>query len=166
MRKPLLTIVSVLGLGLVGTAFAADQDQRDQQAGQTSATEAEVEAGVPALEPSYRSFKQAGVSISGPVAAGMTAEEIIGREVVDENGETIGTVHDLLIGEDDLARAILIDTGAAAAGGGTPQYVAVLVAHVLEEQGAGGNLVVNVNPDELQQLPAWEQQGDTWTQAS
>lgn len=100
MPKLLLTTLSILGLALAGAASAAGQGQEQtQRTGDVPATEAEVEARTTVLGPSYRSFEQAGdVGVSAPVtAAGMGPEEVMGREVVDQSGTKVGTVHDLLL---------------------------------------------------------------------
>lgn len=111
------------------------------------------------MEQSYRSFKQANIQSSSPVVGDMTADEVIGKEVVDQSDSQLGTVHDLLVGQGDRVEAALIDTGDSS-------YVAVQANKLQIEEGSGGQLLLDMSESELGQQPTFKQQGQSWERAS
>ena len=57
---------------------------------------------------SFRSFSRAG-NFQGQVAGDQSADELMGRMVVDDQGDTIGTVEDLAIGQDDRVEHVVVE---------------------------------------------------------
>ena len=92
--------------------------------------------------------------------AGMTADEIIGRNVVDIAGDNVGSVGDLLLGSDGQITHVMVDVGGFL-GIGT-RTVALDVGSLTAEQGDGGDFVVALTRDQIEALPEYERQNDTW----
>lgn len=92
--------------------------------------------------------------------AGMTADEIIGRNVVDIAGDNVGSVGDLLLGPDGQITHVMVDVGGFL-GIGT-RTVALEVGSLTAEQGDGGDFVVALTRDQIEALPEYERQDDTW----
>lgn len=140
-----------------GQQAAADQTTKqqaaaDQATGQQAGGQQAGAGDMPAQ--SYRSFEQGGMDRSRAVSADLTGDEILGNEVVDQSGATIGTVSDLLVDQTDEVRAAVIEMDG--------QHVAVAVDKLEIEEGAGGQLALDMSRSQLEQQPRYEQRGDNW----
>lgn len=107
------------------------------------------------LQASYTSFKESDMDTSSTVAGDMTADELLDSDVADQSGNSLGTVHDLLVGQDDEVQAALIETSDG-------NRVAVSIDRLQFEEGAGEGLTLDMSQDELSQQPTYEQQGQDW----
>jgi sporulation protein YlmC with PRC-barrel domain len=96
--------------------------------------------------------------------AGMTADEIIGRDVVDIAGNNVGSVGDLLLGADGQITHVMVDVGGFLGIGA--RTVALDVGSLTAEQGDGGDFVVALTRDQIEALPEYERQNDTWVPRS
>jgi sporulation protein YlmC with PRC-barrel domain len=92
--------------------------------------------------------------------AGMTADEIIGRNVVDIAGDDVGSVGDLLLGADGQITHVMVDVGGFLGLGA--RTVALEVGSLTAEQGDGGDFVVGLTREQIEALPEYERQNDTW----
>ncbi len=92
--------------------------------------------------------------------AGMTAEEIIGRNVVDIAGDNVGSVGDLMLGPDGQISHVMVDVGGFL-GIGT-RTVALEVGSLTAEQGDGGDFVVALTREQIEALPQYERRNDRW----
>lgn len=92
--------------------------------------------------------------------AGMTADEIIGRNVVDIAGDNVGSVGDLLLGADGQITHVMVDVGGFLGLGA--RTVALEVGSLTAEQGDGGDFVVALTREQIEALPEYERQNDTW----
>jgi hypothetical protein len=124
MRKTMMATASAFALALSTAAFAAGTDQTGAAAGdtleqQTGATAAQTDAtgttGMPEMGgESYADLDdddREGISFT-TAQGDWEADDVIGATVVDSDGEEIGTVEDLLVGEGNtIDRAVISVSG-------------------------------------------------------
>ncbi|HET6468424.1 MAG TPA: PRC-barrel domain-containing protein [Geminicoccaceae bacterium] len=183
MRKPILATLSLLALAGAGTGLAQTAAPDAAQAPGTglalpgatavpgagtgpatgdTAVNTMRPAGQPRAAEMYGSFGRLGAEgFTGSVAGGFTSEELAGRRVVDPTGNEIGTVRDLLIDpEDDTVSSVLVDVGGFLGLGG--RTVALDIESVQSRPGEEGDLVIPLTRDQIEALPAYEEDGEGW----
>jgi sporulation protein YlmC with PRC-barrel domain len=96
---------------------------------------------------------------TGPLS-GATAEEMIGRNVVDITGETVGSISDLMLGPDGQVTHVIVDVGGFLGIGA--KTVALDAAALTAEEGDGGDLVTSMTRDQIEALPEYEQRDGQW----
>lgn len=99
---------------------------------------------------------------SGPLA-GATAEEVIGRDVVDINGASVGEVDDLLMGTDGQITHVMVDAGGFLGLGS--RTVALELAALTAQEGEDGDLVTSLTREQVEELPAYEERDGQWLPA-
>ena len=102
-------------------------------------------------------------SFTGTIAGGYTTEELIGKSIVNSDGEQIAEVDDLLIGADDNIQYVLADVGGFL--GGDSQNVAIDIDRLQPAQGSGDELVTHLTEDELRSMPSYSDMDGRWVQA-
>lgn len=137
-----------------GTTGAQPETGTDTGAGTTGAGTGASEVGVD--EPQYRSYT-ASPDFQGTLAGGFSADELIGADVVGVDGETIGTVSDILIGPDQQANRVLVDAGGFL-GIGTKSVALELDRLHMQD----GDLVTDLTEAEIEAMPSYTQEGDDW----
>lgn len=108
-----------------------------------------------AMQARYTSFKESDRAPTTTVAGDMTAQDLLDNEVVDQTGETLGTVADLLVGQNERVQAALIETSRG-------DRVAVPIDRLQIEEGSGEGLTLDMSQAELEQQPKYQQQGQDW----
>jgi sporulation protein YlmC with PRC-barrel domain len=106
-----------------------------------------------------RSVADSAEPYTGDVLAGITADELIGMDVVDATGENVGSVTDLLLGDNDQVDHAIIDVG------GFLGFGAKSVAIPLDELAIAegdGEVVVNTTRDQLDAMPEWSRSDEGW----
>ncbi len=96
---------------------------------------------------------------TGAVMTGMTTDELIGMDVVDSSGESVGSVSDLLIGADNTIDRAVIDVG------GFLGFGAKSVVIELDHLAVGGDddeIMLNQTREELDAMPNWERSDQGW----
>ena len=58
-----------------------------------------------------RSYSSTTEPFTGSVVGGMSADILIGMNVIDSGGESVGTVSDLIIGSDDAVQHAIVEVG-------------------------------------------------------
>lgn len=96
---------------------------------------------------------------TGTVLGDITADELIGMNVVDAAGENVGSISDLLINADNQVDRAIIDVGGFLGFGAKP--VALEVDRMTVAEG-DGEVVVDVTRDELEAMPEWQQDDTGW----
>jgi sporulation protein YlmC with PRC-barrel domain len=132
-------IVSSLAIGGVAGAADTSKDTMRNDAANTTKTETQMKSGVnadgSAKDPAAttntdtqartgnvntdagaagdRSYGSYSLSegFRGDIAGGYTAEDLIGKDILDVNGDTIGEIGDLLIDSDNKVSSVLVDVG-------------------------------------------------------
>ncbi len=157
---------SVALLGLSGAAALAQQ-QTDpnatppaagapDQAGQT----ATGTDGMQGNGERYGSFEAQRDTFEGTIAGEYTADELMGKDVVGPDDETVGTVADLLIDSNDQVSKVILDVGGFL-GMGT-RTVAVDIAELQAPAEEDGDLRINMTRDQVENLPEHERDDDGW----
>jgi sporulation protein YlmC with PRC-barrel domain len=93
------------------------------------------------------------------VLGSMTVDELIGMDVVDAEGESVGSVVDLLLTADDAVDRAIIDVGGFLGFGS--KLVALGLDRLTIAEGVG-EVVVDVTREELEAMPEWQQDEDGW----
>lgn len=93
------------------------------------------------------------------VLGGMQADEVIGMNVVDANGDNVGSVSDLLITAENRVDRAIIDVGGFLGFGAKP--VAIDIDRLTVAEG-DGEVVLDVTREELDAMPEWRAGEDGW----
>ena len=96
----------------------------------------------------------------GSVMGQMTADQLIGRDVVDASGASVGEVNDLMLGADGKMTSIMVDVGGFL-GIGT-RTVALDAASLTAQAGDDGDLVTSMSKEQIEALPAYEKVDGAW----
>lgn len=153
LDPPRQTAAAQTGQQGSGQQAAADQATGQQSGDQQAGGEQPSAAGM--LAESYRSFGETGMGSSRTVAGDLTADDLMDKAVVDQGGETIGTVSDLLVDQTDEVRAAVIELDDG-------EHVAVAIDNLEIEQGAGGQVALDMDRSRLEQQPRYAREGSDW----
>lgn len=106
----------------------------------------------------YRSHAELGDDFDGQISGDFEADEIKDAKIVNEDGDEIGEVADLLVGADDRIEHVLVELSEE-----DGRRVAVGIDELRRAEGdASDELVVNKSKDELSGMTEYEQDGDRW----
>ena len=116
----------------------------------------------------YGSYKNtAPGSFSGKIAGNYSAENLVGREVVDGQGNEIGQISDLLIGSDGSIQNVLVDVGGfLGIGMRTVALDLNQVQLTKNDADKSGNLVISMTKQQVEALPTVEQTEAGWSAIS
>jgi PRC-barrel domain len=142
MRKFLISGVSALALAFASAAYADDSNTADSMNDYGS----------------YSSYNANSDAFTGQIAGGYTAEELIGADIENTNGDTIDEVSDLLIDDNNEVTHVLVDVGGVL-GIGT-KTVALPIDELTVAQGSSDEptFVTAMSEDELEALPGYQEQ--------
>jgi hypothetical protein len=109
----------------------------------------------------YQSYSsQEKGSFSGTIAGNYSADDLIGRDIVDNDGNNVGEISDLLIGSDGSIQNVLVDVGGFL-GIGT-RTVALDLNQLQMAQGDADEMVVSMTKDQIENLPPVEKSDGGW----
>ena len=106
-----------------------------------------------------RSVGMAGEPYAGEVLAGVTADELIGMNVVDAAGENVGSVNDLLFGNENQVDHAILDVGGFLGFGAKSVAIPIEELQVAPDQ---DRVVVNLTRDQLDAMPEWQRGDEGW----
>lgn len=109
---------------------------------------------------SYSSYKRNSANFSGTITGGYSAEELIGTNVKNAQGEDIGEVEDLLVGANNEVQKLIVEVGGFL-GIGT-RTVAVDIEELTRNRGDNKNLVSSMSKEQLKALPEYKESNGTW----
>ena len=110
---------------------------------------------------SYGSYKNAKPgSFAGTIAGNYSADDLIGRTIVDSHDTSVGNVEDLLLGPKDSVENVLVDVGGFL-GIGT-KTVALDLKQIQLRDDASGDLQVALTKDQIEALPEVEETDGEW----
>lgn len=189
MQKLLMASVAAIGLTTAGLAFAQENQPTVDPAApaaqqpmetmpqapvgsdpaatttmppsSSAATEMENDAAGTAASQfgSYRNAEPG--SFSGTIAGNFSADDLMDRDIVDNDGNSVGEISDLLIGSDGSIQNVLVDVGGFLGLG--QRTVAIDMNQLQMAQGdAGDELVVNMTKEQIENLPPVEQNEGGW----
>ena len=96
---------------------------------------------------------------TGTVMGGMTAEDLIGMNVVSAEGNNVGSISDLLIGADNNVDRAIIDVGGFLGFGA--RSVAVELDRLMIAEG-DDEVVINATREQLDAMPEWQADDEGW----
>lgn len=170
MMKLLLSSAAAMALLVATPALAATDEPAADIQEQPAATEQPApdsmsgspETAVPKEEESvlFGSYKDQSGAFAGAVVGGYSAESLLGRDVIDISGDTVGEISDLLIGPNNMVSQVMIDVGGFLGIGS--KTVALELAELQFEQGEGGAARLNMTAGELETLPQYHKTEDGW----
>ena len=169
MRTSLLAGVAVIGLTTAGLAFAQESSTTDSG---TAAPAAPAAQGGAATAPagdaggSYGSYKNTEPSsFAGTITGDYSADDLMGKDIMASDGTSVGSVSDLLIGNDGSVQNVLVDVGGFL---GIGTHTVALDLDQIQMQKAEGsdtqNLTVAMTKDQIEALPAVEQTDNGWAE--
>ena len=166
MQTRKLALLSTMLVGLGGAALASETTDAANDAATGTATKVEALAAdaTNAAQDDLTQDRAPSIGMSdqpyeGEVLAGMTAEEVIGMPVVDAQGQNVGEVTDLLIGDDGIVDRAVVDVGGFL--GFATKSVALDVASLTVAEG-DGEIVSDVTQEALEEMPEWQQDDSGW----
>jgi sporulation protein YlmC with PRC-barrel domain len=172
MHVSWLALVGALAVAPLGTAaFGADSTTTTPEVtppAATTDTAAPERKGddVTVIQVEPGAAPKAEGTLADLVPGQMTAEDLIGKSVVNDKGETIGEINDIVLDQDKAVYAVLSVGGFLGIGA---DYVAVPFDKIQFNATAEGDskvqIVANVTEDDLKQLAA-AQRGETTTEAA
>lgn len=109
---------------------------------------------------SYSSYRKNSASFSGNITGGYSAEELIGTNVKNAQGEDIGEVEDLLVGADNEVQKVILEVGGFLGIGS--RTVAVDIEELTRNRGDNKHLVSSMSKDQLEALPEYKEANGTW----
>jgi hypothetical protein len=150
--KALITTVFFIGALFTGSALAADTGTTggttDQQAGQGREADQDRQTGV---------FGQDG---QDEIAGMHKADDLMGKNVVSQDGEEIGSIDNLVISEDGQVEYIILSRGGMLGVGGDMVPVPCEAANLQKDQ--DDQLKADLTKQQLEGAPTFN--GDNWAQ--
>ncbi len=180
MKRHLIATVSGIALlfGAASMATAADktmQDKAAQPGAMPGATQSQSEMSKdPAMKsgsmsktrPSsasaseMRSYQDSKKDLSGvTLAGGLSAEKVIGADVVNASGDEIGEIEDLVIGPDNTVKQAIIEVGGFLGIGS--KYVALDIDK-LQANTKGDGFMSNLTKEQLKTNAEYEKKDGHW----
>lgn len=186
MRKLLILAASTMALTVAGAGIATAQDKaaparpltptspgagaikkgKPLDAG-SDMTERRTTVPIPdssraADTAGYRSYLESKAGQRGAsIAGGLSAESLIGAEVLNASGKEIGEVQDLVIDSDNKVDKAIVEVGGILGLGS--KFVAVEIAQ-LKPEGKKKGFVTAMTEEELKSRAQYEKKAGAWVQ--
>jgi len=186
MRKYLILTASTVALTIAGAGFAAAQDKagparpltptspgagaikkdeslKNDPAMEQRAVTKPIEDRARAADTSgYRSYNDNKAAFSGAsIAGGLSAETLLGADVLNPSGDEIGEVEDLVIGADNKIETAIVEVGGFLGIGS--KNVAVDIA-LLKQSPTKKGFVTTMTKEELKSRTEYDKKGGIWVQ--
>lgn len=186
MRKFLILTASTVALTVAGAGFAAAQDKaaparpltptspgagaiKKDDSLKTDSGMSEHRTTVPLPDSAraadtagYRSYLESKAGRSGAsIAGGLSAESLIGADVMNASGDEIGEVQDLVIDSDNKVDKAIVEVGGFLGVGS--KFVAVEIAQ-LKPGAKKKGFVTAMTEEELKARAQYEKKAGSWVQ--
>jgi sporulation protein YlmC with PRC-barrel domain len=155
----MLAAVSAAALLTAGAAIAQTTPPAAPEAPVMPQTTPAPDAAAPAVTAPETAAPAEVVQETDPLG-GMTAEELVGRSVVDTAGNSVGEVNDLMLDAENKVASVMIDVGGFLGIG--ERTVALEASSLTVQEGEDGDLVTSMTKEQIEALPAYEKVDDTW----
>jgi sporulation protein YlmC with PRC-barrel domain len=157
MRKTLLATATALTLLGSGAAFAqatAPVPPANDPAAPTAP------AAPPEIMPPAGTTVEGNAATPGIGIAQMSADELVGRDVIDPEGNSVGEVADLMLDSNQAITHVLVGVGGFLGIG--ERHVALELSQLSVDAGEDGVLVTRMTKEQLEALPAYEKVDGAW----
>ena len=165
--RTLTASIALLGLGgAVGLAGMPANATTTPPAQEGAAAAGQTEpgtGGAAAMQENgdrFGSFEAQRDSFAGTIAGEYSADELIGKDVVGTDDETVGTIADLLIDHEDRVDRVLLDVGGFLGMG--QRTVAVAIEELQPPAEEDGDFRVSMTREQVEDLPEYERDDDGW----
>jgi len=108
----------------------------------------------------YQSYDKNRAAFTGRVAANLSADDLIGTDIVDRSGKEVGEISDLLVDSQGNVNHVLVDVGGFLGIGA--RTVALDISQLTPEQGSGDALVTTMTEAQLKAMPEVRSEGNMW----
>lgn len=96
---------------------------------------------------------------SASIAGGLSAENLIGADVVNAEGDAVGEIEDLVVGADNKIETAIVEVGGFLGMGAT--HVSVDIAQ-LKPGPDGKKYTTTMTKEELKTLPTYKKENGSW----
>lgn len=170
MQRYLVATASAIAI-LLGTTFAMAQTKdapsaKDPSAGTSSGMTSPGAAGSATgtstgmSGSSFKSYEKNKEAMAGASASGgHTADELLGAQIVNAQGDEIGEIEDLLIDQDNKISKAIVEVGGFLGIGS--KFVPVDIAKLKKGANQQG-FVSDMTKEQLKALPEYEEEGGNW----
>jgi sporulation protein YlmC with PRC-barrel domain len=110
----------------------------------------------------FGSYKDNPTAFSGQVAGGYSAEELIGKNLVDAKGDTVGEIEDLLVTADNNVDKVLVSVGGFIGFGERRVALEIDKLSVTEDN----VFTADISKDQLEAMPEYEQKESFWDEVT
>ncbi len=159
MRQTLLATAAALTLLGAGAAYAQSTAPLPP-AGDPAAPTAPATPGVtPEVMPPSTTV-EGNAAIPGVGITEMSADELVGRDVIDPEGNSIGEVADLMLDSSQKATHVLVGVGGFLGIG--ERTVAIPLDQLSVSADEDRDLVTRMTKEQLEAMPAYEKADGAW----
>jgi sporulation protein YlmC with PRC-barrel domain len=110
----------------------------------------------------FGSYKDNPEAFSGQVAGGYSAEELIGKNLVDAKGDKLGDIDDLLVTADNNVDKVLVSVGGFIGFGERRVALEIDKLSVTEDN----VFTADISKDQLEAMPEYEQKESFWDEVA
>lgn len=100
---------------------------------------------------SWRSYESMKDQFKGEITGGFKADDLIGANVVDQDGKSVGEVSDLVVGDDQKVQHVIVDVGGFLGIGEKPVAIQLDQLKKSDETSA---LMVTMSKDQIENMPS------------
>jgi len=161
-----IVLIGLAEVTLSGAAWAQQTvpAAKPESAAVTAGAETPIigkDAGAPAAEVATDApiFAEAAPFTGSGVGGGMSADDLIGMNVVDSDGESVGKVSDVIIGSDDVVQHAIVEIGGFLGFGA--KTTAIDVKHASVDQ-SKGEVSLHITRAEIDAMSTYERDGNGW----
>jgi sporulation protein YlmC with PRC-barrel domain len=100
---------------------------------------------------SWRSYESIKDQFKGEISGGFKADDLIGANVVDKDGNSVGEVSDLVVGSDQKVQHVIVDVGGFLGLGEKPVAIQLDQLKKSDETSA---FMVSMSKDQIENMPS------------
>ena len=147
---------------------AVDSDPAVETTDTADRTEPAIDTTEPATDTAtdtgserLRSYSSSTASepFTGSVAGGMSADTLIGMSVIDSDGESVGEISDLIIGQDDVVNSAIVEVGGFLGFGA--KTTAIDLGHVTVDE-SKSEVTLDISRADIDEMPEYQRDDDGW----
>jgi sporulation protein YlmC with PRC-barrel domain len=110
-----------------------------------------------AADGGWRSYESMKDQFTGEITGGFAADDLIGANVVDQEGNSVGEVSDLVVGSDQRVQHVIVDVGGFL---GLGQKPVAIQLDQLRKSDESSSLMVTMSKDQIEDMPSVSRDDD------